>query len=473
MLEQEVVLAPYGQDRVTHAPYPPHPTQQVIRDWCRKVRAGQASVAGIPVYYCQHGVNSGGTRAVLTPAIEYLLEEAGLNVLIGRKDFNDLRLSGMETFLTVMPPELVVDQNVQEHRYVIRAQGGTSQVFFRELKDTKGLGSQEFGVIVVIEAHELTLPMYRTLKQRCRQGQRPSFILLEGNPPPEGHWLLNLADPHHADYDPDLTMIKLPSTENYAFMTTAYRNMLDQMPANWRKRYVLAEAAALPDGTPVYPAFVDSVHVRETQIVPDRPIIRGWDFGLRRAACVWGQRTDAGQMLWHREWLAIETPETQFIEGVKVRTKEWFGDRVCLDYGDPAATQRDPHGVSTLARLQEAGITLRWKVTTYGQRIPLINRLLCELIQGVPKLVISPFCKILIEGLMGGYHYPELQMDKEFTAKKDLPVRDGWFEHICNALEYALVNLFLPNASAIQEVIHHRQERFRRQRLQQKTTVAF
>lgn len=447
--EQSVVLAPYGTVPTTGAPYPPHKTQQVIREWARSVRDGTRPAGGIPVLYCQHGVNSGGTRAVLTPAIEYLLETAGLNVLIGRKDFNDLRLSGMETFLRIMPQELLVGQNVQEHRYTIRADGGTSQVFFRELKDTKGLGSQEFAVIVVIEAHEITLSMYRTLKQRCRQGQLPSFILLEGNPPSEGHWLLNLTDPKHPDYDPDLTMLKLTSHENYAYMTEAYRTMLDGMPASWRKRYVLAEAAALPDGTPVYPSFVEPVHVRETSLIPDRPIIRGWDFGLRRAACVWGQRSDAGQVLWHREWLALETPEEQFIEGVKLRTVEWFGsDKVCQDFGDPAAVQRDPQGVSTLQRLAKAGINFGWRISTYGERIPLINRLLSEMVAGVPKIIVSPHCRVLIEALLGGYRYPELKDGQEFNLKKDLPYRDGWFEHLANAWEYPHVNLFMdaPNA---------------------------
>lgn len=461
---ETVVISPYGSHPQTGAPFAPHPTQQYVRDWARAVRERRHTAKGIPVIYLQHGVNSGGTRAVLTPAIEYLLEQPEINVLIGRKDFNDLRLSGMETFFRVMPKQLIVGQNVQEHRYRIEGEHGTSQVFFRELKDTKGLGSQEFAVIVVIEAHEITLAMYRTLKQRCRQGLLPSMILLEGNPPAEGHWLLNLTDKNHPDYDADITMLKLPSTENWANMTPEYRSMLDSMPASWRKRYVLAEAAALPDGTPVYPSFVESMHVQETQIIPDRPIIRGWDFGLRRAACVWGQRSHTGNIIWHREWMAIETPEEDFIDGVKVRTKEWFGDIVCEDFGDPAATQRDPQGVSTLTRLSNKGINLGWRQSTYGERVPLINKLLSEMVGGRPKLIISPHCRILIEGLQGGYRYPELKQDTEFTLKHDVPYRDGWYEHMANAWEYPLVNLYLEGNkqnNRITHLIQVRQNRLR------------
>lgn len=448
---ETVVLAPYGKDPVTGDPYAPHATQQKVRDWARSIRDGTYRGKGIPVLYLQHGVNSGGTRAVLTPAIEYMLEESGINVLIGRKDFNDLRLSVMRTFFEVIPDELIAGKNVQEHWYKVQGQGGTSTVFFRELKDTKGLGSQEFAVIIVCEAHEISLSAFRTLKQRCRQGLRKAFILLEGNPPSEGHWLMNLTKPEHPDYDEDITLIKLSSFENWDFMNPAYRDSLEKQPATWKKRYLLGEAGALPDGTPVYPSFVEAVHVRDTRLIPDRPIIRGWDFGFRRAACVWGQRADNGQMLWHREWMALETPEEQFIEGVNIRTKEWFGERVCEDYGDPAASQRDPEGITTLARLQKHHINLRFRQSTYSDRIPMINRLLSELVNGEPRMIISPHCQILIEGLMGGYHYPELKEDREFTPKKDVPYRDSWFEHVANAWEYPHVCLFMATATGATE----------------------
>lgn len=443
---EEIVLAPYGVDAIGN-PYPPHPTQARILEWARQIREGQYPGKGIPVMCLFHGVNSGGTRAALTPAVEYMLEEPGLNVLVGRRDFNDLRLSAMRTFFEVVPQTLIVSQNVQEHWYSVQGASGKSTVFFRELKDTTGLGSQEFAVIIVCEAHEISLSAFRTLKQRCRQGLRKAMIILETNPPSEGHWLISLTNPNSPDYDPDITLVKLTSYENWDYMNPAYRESLENMPPTWKKRYLLGEAGALPDGTPVYPSFVEAVHVRDTRLIPDRPIIRGWDFGLRRAACTWIQIADSGQIITHREWMALETPETQFIEGVKVRTKEWFGDIVCQDFGDPAATQRDPQGISTLRRLSEAGISLGWRVSTYGERIPMINKLLSEMVVGNPKIIISPNCKILIEGLMGGYRYPELKEGKEFNNKRDVPFRDGWFEHIANSWEYALVNMFLDSGS--------------------------
>lgn len=437
-----VHFAPYGTDQTTGLPYRPHPTQAKIRDWALAVRNRTLKTQGIPILYVQHGVDAGGTRGILTPLVECLFEYPGLRALIGRKDYQDLRLSGMETFFEIMPRVLLSERDEQEHRYTIRGTQGNSTLFFRELKDVKGLGSQEFSVIAVLEAHEIELAAYRTLKQRCRQTGYPLMILMEGNPPAHGHWLTQVTDKRSPDYDPDLTLMTLSSYENWDYMTPAYRSSLESMPPAWRRRYLLGETGALPDGTPVYPSFVEAVHVRQTHLVPDRPIIRMWDFGMRRAACLWAQMEDNNRLLIHKEWMALETPEESFIDGVIVRTNSWFGQRPCRDYGDPAARNRDPNGVSTLQRLQAKGIQLTYRVTTYGQRIPLINRKLSEMIVGEPAVVINPACPILIEGLSGGYHYPELKEGMEFTDKRDAPLKEGWFEHLCNAFEYGMVNLY-------------------------------
>lgn len=422
--------------------------------------------------YVQHGVRAGGTRGVLNPTLARLYHEPGLRALLARRDFNDLRKSAMETFFEIVPPEHVADRDVQEHRYQIRGHAGTSTVYFSGLKDVGGLGSQEFGLIVLHEVQEMTYDMYRRIKPRASQSGFSPMILMEGNPPFTGDWLDQLLDESSRLYDPDVTRLILPTSENWENLDAGFRASMERTDAAFKRRFLLGLSGFLPSGTPVYPSFVEAVHVRETHLVPDRPIIRGWDFGLRKAACVWGQRTDRGQFLWHREWMAHETPETQFIDGVIQRTLEWFGPRTCQDFGDPAATQRDPEGKSTLQRLVDKGITLRYRVTTYGERIPLINRRLCELIDGQSAEIIDPRCQILIEGLHGGYHYPELIAGQEFTQKRDLPQRDGYFEHLANAWEYAHVNLLLSPSSIVEKMRLKQRQQDARMRRQQ-TSVVF
>jgi len=417
-------------------------------------------------------VRSGGTRGVLQAGLFIALHVPGLRWLIGRKDFQDLRLSVMETFFESVPSSMIVERNSQEHRYVVRGEDGESTIFFRELKDVAGLGSQEFGLITVHEAHEISEQSYRTIKMRATQPGRTSMIILEGNPPLQSHWLNKLQDPDSTDYDPDLEVMILPTHENAHNLAPAYVASLERMPPLWRKRYLLGECGMLPDGTPVYPTCVESVHVRPTRIIPDRPIIRGWDFGLRRAACIWGQRADNGQILWHREWLAIETPEEEFIDGVMARTVDWFGEVVCMDYGDVASRQRDPHGVSTLTRLEQKGIQLQTKMITFAERIPMINHQFSQMLNGKPKVVIDPRCSVLVEGLLGGYHYPSLKEGSAFTMTKDLPYKDGWYDHMVDAFSYAMVFVCGQTKAAEPKGIM-RMLRHRRFAAQKRGTVSF
>lgn len=469
----DVLFAPFGVDPLTHRAYTPHPTQARISQWVREVRAGKHQEHGVPTLWLQHGVNAGGTRGALTPILEYAFEQPGLKVLVGRKEFVDLRRSVMVTFFDVVPPELIAKRDEQLHVYTLLTQGigaVPAELHFQHLSDEQSLGSQQFGAILVVEAQEITERVFRALQRRARQGALPSFLILEGNPPTEGHWLSEMTNPRSDKYDPSVTKWELASTENWDFMTPAYQRMLQAMPAAWRRRYLLGQTGSLPDGTPVYPAFVESLHVRPTALIPDRPIIRSWDFGYRRAACAWMQRADIGQLLIHREWMALETPETAFIDGVKVRSAEWYADRACVDYGDPAARNRDPEGVSTLARLDQAGIKLLHRQSTYAERIPLINQRLSLLIGGQPAVVVDPKCAIIIEGFLGGYHYPVIDPEKRYTQKHEIPEHDQWFSHLMNCVEYAMVNLFLGAPTAYRE---QRRElvQARRQQLQRRHGV--
>ena len=221
----------------------------------------------------------------------------------------------------------------------------------------------------------------------------------------------------------------------------------------------------------MYPSFVAAIHSRTTAIIPDRPIIRSWDFGWRRAACLWAQRTDWGQLIVHREWMALETPETEFIEGVKMRTNDWFGDRTVVDYGDPAARNRDPHGISTLARLDLAGIQMMYRQSTYAQRIPLINQRLSLLLAGHPAVIVNPLCTVLTEGLEGGYHYPSINIERKFTEGHEVPFHDQWYSHLANAFEYLMVNLFLGATSSKREERRQKKHRKRMLRGERPRTV--
>jgi hypothetical protein len=148
------LFAPYGVD-IHGNPYPPNPTQQRVLNWVDKQRAS-FNPNKIPVLYLQGGVGSGKSRGILAPVCEMLFETPLLRVFWGRQDFKDIKLSIMDKFFEVIPPECIVGKSSQYNWYDVRTEDPKrpSRIYFGGLKDLSGLGSQEFGVIAVTVAHE-------------------------------------------------------------------------------------------------------------------------------------------------------------------------------------------------------------------------------------------------------------------------------------------------------------------------------
>lgn len=433
-----LLIAPYGKDAEGQG-YPPNPTQQRVLDWVDRVRRGEHPGKGLPVLYLQGAVRAGKTRGFLAPAIECLLEYDKMRMLWARQDFADLRLSAMETFFEVLPSELIVGKNVQEHRFVVGQ--GNSQIFFRELKDLGGLGSQEFAIIVVTEAHEITHNAFRIIKMRCMQKNYPNFILLEGNPPNQGHWLDNLTKVGTEEYDPDVERWELPIWENWDNLPVGYRNSLETLPAPWRLKYLEGKTGFTPEGKPFYAGFREELHKRSLQYIPRKVIYRGIDFGYHHPACVWCQINVHDRLMVLRELMGTDITINKFADRIILFENEHFLDDVEFKtFYDPAGEQKtDKSEKTSVEILSGKGIVGSCKQSTYRERKELIEQKLSLLIGGIPALVVDDSCQTIIDGFLGGYHYPEVKQD---NPEKETPFEDGYYEHLMNALEYIVVNLF-------------------------------
>ena len=178
---QKILLAPYGEKQDKTA-CRANPTQQRVLDWVDNIRDNPAAYKDhIPILYLQGGVGCGKSRGILAPILEMLTEIPGLRVLWGRNDFKDLKLSIMDKFFEILPPELIDNKSEQYHWYdIAQGNGNKGRIYFNGLKDLAGLSSQEFGVIAITEAYEITEQAYRTLKRRLRQEGVVNMILMEG-----------------------------------------------------------------------------------------------------------------------------------------------------------------------------------------------------------------------------------------------------------------------------------------------------
>lgn len=447
MAELELLIAPYGLNEQGEANVP-NPTQQKVLDWVDQVRKQKpkTSSEGIPVLYLQGGVGSGKTRGILAPVTEMLFEIPGLRILWGRQDFKDLKLSAMETFFEVMPLELVGQKSEQYHWYDIKQpKGKTSRIYFNGLKDLGGLGSQEFAIIVVTEAHEISEKAYRTLKQRVRQAHMPTMILMEGNPPNKDHWLCKLIDPKNKLHDRDIEMWEVSTYENWKNLPTPYRNSLENMPQSWKNKYLYGHFGFTPDGSPFYEGFDERFHKRELQWMSARPIIRSWDYGFRHPACSFHQIDAKGRWVVIREVMGTDITIDKFGQYIKTMCTEWYpGFTNYDDVGDPAGTQKSDKSEKTSVEiLNSMGIFPHSKGSTYRERKEIIERKLSTLIDSLPALIVDQTCLVIVDGFLGGYHYPVRKEGQAFNPNRfEIPFQDGYYEHLMNTLEYFAVNFF-------------------------------
>ena len=442
--ETAIPIAPYGL--MNSQPNLPNPTQEKVLDWVRNVRANPIQDT-IPVLYLQGGVGSGKTRAFMSPVIDMLTEIPSIRILWGRQDFKDLKLSIMDKFFEIMPPELISRKSEQYHWYDIdTSEGKPGRIFFNDLKDLGGLGSQEFAVIVVTEAFQITEQAYWTLKRRCRQAGMPCMILLEGEPPNESHWLARITDPTYETFDPDIERWIVSTYENWKNLPKSYTGSLEHMPDSWKRKYLLGYCGFKPDGTPYYTGYREGIHTADLDWMPTKELICGWDFGFRHPACIITQIDLQDRWLWLREIIGTDITIDRFGDYVKSQINLYYPEANCIHYGDPAVIQHnDKSELTSWQILQNKGIEIHYRTSEYRLRKELIERKLATLVNGKPTLLVDRrYCKTANDGFLGGYHYPVLKDSQKYTQEMELPFKDGFYEHIMNAAEYIAVNLFQP-----------------------------
>lgn len=452
MQSKQILIAPYGTNESGEANLP-NPTQLKVLNWVDDKRAKQDKDK-IYVLYLQGGVGSGKSRGVLAPIIEMLFEIPALRVLWGRGDFKDMKLSIMDKFFEIMPEEMIVGKNIQYSYYDIRTKDPKrpSRIFFNGLKDLSGLGSQEFGVIAVTEAHEITEMAYRTLKRRCRQVGAPNIILLESEAPNDDHWLTRLTNPALEEYDPDIEKWELSTYENWENLPASYRGSLESMPKSWQRKYLYGKTGFIPDGRPYYEGFSERLHVGDFQFNPHKDLILSFDFGFHHPAVSFHQFEDSSWTILN-ELMGSEVTIYKFCEQVKAFININFPEARIKCYGDPACLQTNDKSEKTSWKIcQEFGFELTCRQSTYRTRKEIIDLKLSSLVNSRPQLRVDRKCRVIIDGFLGGYHYPERKANQVMSDRFDEPFHDDFYSHLMNTVEYVAINVFKPTIKANRRV---------------------
>ncbi|MDE2968190.1 MAG: phage terminase large subunit [Chloroflexota bacterium] len=135
-------------------------------------------------------MGGGKTRAIVEIAIDAALMHPGNNVLVARDDFTNLSTTTMKEFFQVCPPEMIwrrqqAPTNLVQLRLPSWPQGQTSTVNFRHLSDWTGLGSQQYGAVLIDEAGEVDEQAAQMLLTRLRHpAQTQRWFVAASNPWP-------------------------------------------------------------------------------------------------------------------------------------------------------------------------------------------------------------------------------------------------------------------------------------------------
>lgn len=200
-------------------------------------------------------------------------------------------------------------------------------------------------------------------------------------------------------------------------------------------------------GKPFIVGFNRAYHVMKLSTVIGKELILGWDYGYLHPCCVVTQLDAKGR------WLILDCVFGEDEEVGEFGTR--VGEFLNINYpnmpqrcwGDPAGEQKSDKSKRTSVEiLKSIGFTISSVAsntpdTNYDARKRIMEGKLKLLIGGLPALLINdiPRNQIIIEAFEGGYRYPEAN---KYGAIVEKPVRDGYYEHPMNSLEYIAVNIF-------------------------------
>lgn len=398
-------------------------------------------------------IGSAKTTAGVTKVLFRLLTLPGSKGLIARGDYNDLLDTTMRTAEVILtqrlPPGLRIGRSkAPPEKWVLRPiiEGPPSELTFMGLKDE--LGSYEFDIAFIDEANEVEERVAASVRGRLRnkpyEGYDHYSLNLAFNPPDMNHWLYTACTGLDAERrvvkPPYMRLFEPSPRENEANLPAGYYDQqAASMPDDMKARLLLNQWGSIRAGDPVYREFSRQIHVRShVRAAVDGALLRFWDFGYHHPACIFATLTRTNQLKVHRAVMGKDTDARQFARDMKVLTAEhfpWAGQ--FIDIGDPAVSQQKDTG-STLQVMHQEGIQIRYARSLIDDGVGTCRRLFSTLNAGAPAVVFDEeHCRVLIEGLAGGYY-----MD----AKRK-PVKDGYYDHLCDAFRYGVHMLFGHGAS--------------------------
>lgn len=448
--------------------YTSEPTIQLFHDADDFVRGMMGPIGS--------GKSVGCCMEILSRAAKQAPNEAGVRKsrwAIVRNTYGELKSTTIKTWQDWVPEDycrLVMDAPIRGE-LVFQQPDGTQvdlELLFIALDrpdHVRKLLSLELTGAWINEAREVPKAILDGLTGRVGRypnimdgGASWSGIIMDTNPPDDDHWWYKCAEeetpvgwhfwqqPPALIYVPEHGYIPNPKAENVSNHILGYEYWLRQTPGKtqeWIKVYVMGQYGNVQEGKPVYPEYNDDLHCAKTELQPysNLPLVLSFDFGLTPAA-IFSQLSPRGQFRALDELISSDMGIKQFMRDVVMphiatNFSQWHLDGSIYVVGDPAGSQRVQTDEDTCFDVVRSfGFRHAEPASTnsFLTRREAVAGYLTRLTDGQPAFLISPKCKMLRRGFLGGYRYRRIQVagDERFT---DVPDKNQ-FSHPHDGLQY-------------------------------------
>jgi hypothetical protein len=402
------------------------------------------------------GVGSGKTLPLCILGLALSIQIPGNRGIVLRRTYQKLHDATETVFLEVLERAGIqgvrFQQNWSGYPHLIRLPN-ESEIAFRESKDRGRYLGPEYGWFFLDESLEEPEETLRGLMTRLRLGRARGFLkgMLATNPPPRKSWFVDLFG-----LKPGIREVREPHTgavTKYHLIRSSTRanphlpvgylgDLLTNNTDSEIARIVDGHFGFTQEGPPVYPQFKIAKHVRDDCFKTRHPIIRGWDFGFHHPACTWHQLwwCKRRRLHWsiHHEADAEEVEATDFIQSVLVENAVCFpglSRLMFLDGGDRAGAQVSDKGPGPIIRAAGSPwfLKIKHKACPIEPGLDLIRRYLqTDCACGLAAMTVDPSCVNVIEGMLGGYHYPA----KYHGLREEVPFKDRFFDDFLDSVRY-------------------------------------
>ena len=418
-------------------------------------------------------VGSGKSSAMCVELLQRALAQAPgpdnvrrTRMAVVRATYPELKTTTLKTWADWVPPQACVFRSTPPISCTLdwSLPDGTraeSEVLFLALErsaDARKLLSLELTGAWVNEARELDKGVVDGLTGRVgrypsksRGGPSWSGVILDTNPPDQGHWYHQLAEGDAPDgwefFRQPPALLEAgkggwavnPSAENLDNQPLGGAYWLRQAAGKslgWVDVYLRGRYGCALDGTPVYPEYDETLHPAAGPLapIPGQPLILGWDFGLT-PACAAVQLDPRGRLLVLAEWVGQSVGIRNFVARVvKPDLESCYRDFRLESYGDPAGTARAQTDERTcLEELAAAGVfTSPARTNAFAARREAVAGFLSARPDDGPGLLLDPACSRLKAGFASGYRFAN-QAGGAPTGQPD----KNRYSHIHDALQYA------------------------------------